>query len=92
MLSVAPVTPQDEQGVLLLAHDHPDQLAEAAGECCGSFKLHVVNSASLGETRIADDFLTGSTQELALFYDRGQYGLNIQHRRWSYYWWRSWRG
>ena len=83
MLSVAPVTPQDQQGVLLLGHDHPDQLAEAAGECCGSFKLHVVNSASLGETRIADNFLTGSAEEFALLYDRGESGResDIQYRR-----------
>jgi hypothetical protein len=68
------------------------QLAEAAGECCCSFKLHVMNSTSLGETRIANDFLTGSAVELALFYDRGEYGPDIQYRRCSYYWrWRRWR-
>ena len=84
MLASPPVTPQDEEGVILFAHDHRDQLAKAAGECCGSFKLHVMNSTSLGETRIADDFITGSAEEFSLFYDRGQYWLWPFVQYWRY--------
>ena len=95
MLSVAPVTLQYQLSVRAGHHSHDHRAggggdgnhwsAQTAGEGCRAFELHVMSAALLGEARIADNLVTSSALELALFYNKSSWrgrGSDNPHRWW----------